>query len=702
MTIPPPDCSAATTIIGRAVCEGFVKGRDRGLARWAPPPPPAPWWQPGTHPRLWTVAVLALLVVAVTVAARRSPRVADRLQAAAGQVRKHATAANLVRYGGPAGRGLLLALRGAARFVRHGHGSRGKVLRAFGVIGLGLFVIGAPLTSGGLAVRFLARVVGVPPWLLLAALVAAVALVVVAHRADGDDSRGWWTHARLVKAMTDAGVLPRPRADEPPPRLHYRGQPVHDEHGGTAVAVALPAGRTFRDVLAKHEALAGALGVPAHRLAVTQQRDDPAGVVRLHVTSGSVRLQAEPAVASATRTDWRQPVVLGRDGQGRPVTFRTVGTHSALVGGTGSGKTWTGRLVVAHALLDPAVRVFAIVAKDDASDWRPMSPVCEAYVGGVGGDALERVEQVLLAVEQISEARTDAGRDVAPVVLVVEEWYRVRQAAARRDAALAKRLDSLMGELLATSRSRGVHVLALVQRGTVEYLPGDQKANLLQRLVGRTSSEAEVRYVLDEAPTALPSRSGEFLVSTDERTPALVQVDELTDTAWAALCARATALRASTPATAAEAASGQRSPYARPATVSLQKAPRPPAPEPVRDPLVAEVLAVLADGDPRGMSASVILERLPAYVAPPSAARLGRTLARHPEAVQPGHVQGGGRVWRAVSVPSSGTLGTVVLPSSPRFPAVFEDGDDGTREGRHAQDGPAVALPSSPSSAGAR
>lgn len=485
---------------------------------------------------------------------------------------------------------------------------------------------------------------------LLLALVVVVGLVADPGgkvRETGD----WWSHAVLVRALTDAGVLPAPRRDEPAPVLHYRGRPIHDEHG-TAVTVQLPAGRTFRDVLAHHEALAGALGVPVHRLAVTQQRDDPAGVVRLHVASGgSVRLDAEPAVARADRTDWRQPISLGRDGQGRPVTFRTVGTHSALVGGTGSGKTATGRLVVAHALLDPTVRVFALVAKDDAADWRAMAGLCEAYVGGVRPDALRRAEQVLGQVEALSEARADAGRNVAPVVVVIEEWYRLRSAAARLDPALGKRLDGLLGEVLATSRSRGVHVLVFAQRGTVEYLPGDQRANLLQRLVGRTGSRAEIQYVLDEAPTALPSRVGEFLVSTDERTPALVTVDHLTDDAWEAVCRRAAALRRdrpAQPAQAAQAASGAHEPP--PGSVSLTKASPAPVvsvePEPVRDPLLEAVLEVLADADPRGLPATALLERLPAWLTPPDAARLGKALRAYPEHVEPGHAKALGRVWR--------------------------------------------------------
>jgi hypothetical protein len=248
-------------------------------------------------------------------------------------------------------------------------------------------------------------------------------------------------------------------------------------------------------------------------------------------------------VATVKRTDWRERVVIGHDERRRPMTFATSQTHSMFVGGTGSGKTWAGRLVVAHAVLDPAVKVYCISGKDDAGDWRPMRPICERYTAGASIKILPAVESLLREVEALSESRQDAGHDVPGVVVVVDEWYRVRLAANREDKQLAKRLDSLMGELLATSRSRNVHFILCVQRGTVEYLPGDQKANILQRLVGRTASDAEVRYVLDEVPEHLPTRPGQFLVSADERSATLARIDSLDNAAWSQVCDRAAQLR---------------------------------------------------------------------------------------------------------------------------------------------------------------
>ena len=72
-------------------------------------------------------------------------------------------------------------------------------------------------------------------------------------------------------------------------------------------------------------------------------------------------------------------------------------------------------------------------------------------------------------------------------------------------------------------------------------------------------------------------------------------------------------------------------------------------------------------------------------------ALLGKALRAYPERLQPGYVQGGARVWRAV-----------VAPSSPRRRAVVGAADDGAASPLHAQTPAAVALPSSPASVGAQ
>jgi hypothetical protein len=448
----------------------------------------------------------------------------------------------------------------------------------------------------------------------------------------------WWSHTNLVQAMTAADILPTLKPDQPAHVLNYKGKPQRDASGGTTVAVALPKGLTYSKVRARREALASAFGVPTANLDLTQKRGDTANVVRIWIGTGERPHRTAP-IASAHTAKWSEPALIGTDDRGRDVTIATQGTHTAFVGGTGSGKTWTARVFVAHAILDERVHIDAIIAKDNVNDWRPMAPRCGTYIGGATKTAVQAVEQLLLDVEQDSEER-QGQTNPPPRVLVVEEWYRMRLAANRADPKLAKRLDDLMGELLATARSANIHIIMLAQRGTVEYLPGDQKANLLQRLVGSTSSEAEVRYVLDKVPQKLPTPPGEFLVSTDEREPILVRVDQLTDRQFADVCRRGSGFTRPT-------AAGSTTPDDT-ETLTTDE------PAPVLSPLEEAVVDILTN-HPDGLSAAKILNRLPPDVAPPNATALGRALGQSGVVVW--HKDGSGRYW---SLQGSGRRETAV------------------------------------------
>lgn len=664
-----PECAETTTVLTRALCE-----RVAGL--FAPPPPPPP----PSAPLYERPAVLAFaLVLALAgVALWRSPHLRDVVRTAVAAALVQAQPAQVVRWGGPLGRLAVRGLRAAGRFVAHGRRARGRALRAAAVVALVVFVVGSPLGAGGLALSALSAAFGIPTWLLVLAVVAVLVLVAVAGRGEREDTAAWWSERRLVGALVAAGVLPTVREGEGRHVLSRRGQPVHDLHG-SAVTFALPGARPWGDVLARRDRIAAALSLDVDRLYITHPAGQPADVVTVQVVSTS-RPARTPAVATAERTDWSRPVVLGLDAQGREVLFTTTETHSVLAGATGSGKTALARAVVAHAALDPRVRLFGIDGKGDAGSkgWQALEPRCERFVRGMGPDAPARVEALLTEVSDLARERGDAGHEAPEVLLILEEWATARTVLRRLDAACAERCDALVTVLLATARSRGVHVLLIVQRGTATAFPVDQRANCGQRLVGKFGDSAEAGYVLESLPPRLPSRAGEFAVSLDGKAPSLVTADYLEPAAWTALCARAAALRPGAPAA--------------PASTPQAPAPLPEAPEPVAlDPLLAEVLALLADGPPQGMPASALLERLPTWLAPASPALLGKALRAHPEHLQPGYVQGGARVWRAV-----------VTPSSPRRPAVVGAADDGTAGVLHAQTPAAVALPSSPSSAGTR
>ncbi len=475
------------------------------------------------------------------------------------------------------------------------------------------------------------------------------------------------SHSRLVAALITAEVV---KAD-PAPMLSYQGPPRVDDWGVTAVVKITPPTVTWQQVRAKHERIAAALDLPARRLEVSHEPDWSPNTVRFWVATGT---PAPRKLTLTERCDWSQPILLGEDARGRSSWFHTRGRHSVFVGQTGSGKTHAARAVVARALLDPSVALYVIDGKDSASDWRPCAPLCVEYVGGSGADAVRQAVRVLEAVEELRENRRDAGSDVGDVVLVVEEVYKLRRAAARIDKALVERLDGLLGELAATARSARIHIVMCAQRGTVKYLPGELQANLTQRVLGQVSDKAEARYVLDLTPTVLPSAAGEFLVGEDGREPVLITTPHLDDDGWRKVCELAAELRSL--ADRGDTATCYAKPLPAHQNDVIQLV------TPSRSPLVDAVLELLAAaGGP--LTATELYELLPSDVRPAAPLALGKALRDVPEVVR--KHRGNRPAW---------TLGTLGNDQGAPSAAPSAEGQNGRV---HAQEGFSAPAPSAPS-----
>ena len=248
--------------------------------------------------------------------------------------------------------------------------------------------------------------------------------------------------------------------------------------------------------------------------------------------------------------NWLDPQPIGVDAFGTTHYLDTVKTHTAFFGKTRSGKTRAARGFVAFGLLDPKVRIACFDGKNDDSDWRPMADLCDlGYVGGSSSASVAAVERLLLRLEQENNARASGDHGAsAPVIVVIDEWYRIRQAAKRHDPEAANRIDGLMADLAATSSGRNMHNVYCFQRGTVEFMPGDLGANIGTRVQGWAATPREIQYSIHSNPDVVPSRTGEFLVSTDEGgTSELVVIPHLDDAAFRVVCDRARKLRRPAP-----------------------------------------------------------------------------------------------------------------------------------------------------------
>ena len=439
----------------------------------------------------------------------------------------------------------------------------------------------------------------------------------------------------------------------------------------------MPPGRAAKTALAKHDELASALRPkPVARDRLILAEGDHPGEVIVTVTSG---IKAEPrghAVLTAEITDWRQPILLGDDPRGRPVHYTTAGTHSLIVGCTGSGKTSLTRKIAAHAVKDPSSTVFLIDGKGDADDWRPLHPLCANTATWVdGSSALPQILAVLDQVTALSDSRANMPRGTAPpVLLVADEWFAICAAA---DGPTRKRLEATMGMLLAKSRSRGVHIVIAVQRATKTFLSTDLRVNIRQRLAGTLEDPAETSYVIGQPPATLPARPGEFLAHYNGDLH-LVATEEFTDRHFRRVCADAAALRARlrpAPAPAAAPAPGD---VDQPADAGVGGAAAAdagfgsgvpsgtPGPE---DPWRTETLRILHDGNPAGMSTAEIHAALPEPLRPKATAMaFGRDLTAWAAEPDPGIrrvARGKSQAWRPVRTPA-GTAGSPAgTPATP-------------------------------------
>jgi hypothetical protein len=436
---------------------------------------------------------------------------------------------------------------------------------------------------------------------------------------------GWWSHPRLAQALIEAGILHGPVEQAP---LRYVGKVAFTDHGATVV-VALAQARSINEVLNRRDQLAAALGVPLARLEVFQHEDDSANLIRIHVTHGRLK-ESRSTVATAERTDWAQPVRIGVNSRGEPVWYSTF-EHNGLVAGTpGSGKTSLTRIPLSHFLLDPDADAFILDGKGSLKDYGECRDLCRTYIAGTDDNAVSDTLAMLDRVLTEVRWRNAQGGEYPGVLVLLEELQDVRASATRdqRDE-----LDAILGRIVRMGRAVGVHVIVATQRPTADDLPPGVRNLLSQRIALMLRNGADAALVLGTTPgVPLPTRRGQALF-TDGGPITPMTPDRLTNEDWSRVCERAARLRkpggwGGHPGAAPEL----------PAEASIT---------PALDPLLAAVVAVLSEADPRGLPASELHARLPEWTHEicPDGHSLGVKLAKHPAQVERAHI-GSARGWR--------------------------------------------------------
>jgi hypothetical protein len=252
---------------------------------------------------------------------------------------------------------------------------------------------------------------------------------------------------------------------------------VRDVPAGERLSLRLPPGCTAGRVTDAAEALAVCLRVREVRV---QRCEDDASrteltVVRRDPLAGAVALPWP--WAEAKRVSLWQPVPVGVDENGEPVTVELAERNVLFGGEPGAGKSAAQSQLVAAAALDPDTDLYLIDGKQVE-----LAPWVRCGAGSVGPD-VEAANALLAELQVEMDARYavllgEGRRKVTPadstrlVVVVVDELAFYTTGAADRAGKQARaEFAERLRDLVARGRAAGIVVLAATQKPSADVVP---------------------------------------------------------------------------------------------------------------------------------------------------------------------------------------------------------------------------------------
>lgn len=289
--------------------------------------------------------------------------------------------------------------------------------------------------------------------------------------------------------------------------------PIHRDGPGWRADLDLPPGVTAGDVIERRDRLASGLRRPEG--AVWPEPDGTAHAGRLVLWVGDRALSsARPApwpLTRSGRTNVFEPIPLGVDHRGRPVTV-TLMFASGLVGSLPRmGKSNALRVILAGAALDPRVELHVVDGKGGA-DFAALTACAHFYASGDDDDTLAAILADLRAVQADMRARyavlRDLPRDQAPeakttdelasqrrlglhpVVVAIDETQAVFESSAGKEAA------AIAEDLVRRGPAVGIMAWFATQRPDDKSIPTGVSSNAVLRLALKTMGHTPGELIL--------------------------------------------------------------------------------------------------------------------------------------------------------------------------------------------------------------
>jgi len=337
-----------------------------------------------------------------------------------------------------------------------------RTVWAFGLELGALAVLAAPAVFG--AARGWPIVGGLGSGLLLAVLLGVGPMRRLAGRARHEAmTRRCWHRAVRALGRANTGV--------------WRGgqvavRAVTCRPAGDVLAVRVPVGGTVADLEKAAEALAVVLEIRQVRVRRDPDNARQARVSLIRCDPLSAPAPVWPHIGAERLSLW-EPIPVGVDENGQPVTL-TLPERNVLLGGEpGAGKSAALSLLVATAALDPTVRLHLLDGKlVELAGWAG----CADSTAGVN---IEDANLLLGRLRADMDARylsllANRARKVAPDsglplhLVVIDELAYYLLNGERKERAL---FAELMRDLVARGRAAGIIVIAATQKPQHDVIP---------------------------------------------------------------------------------------------------------------------------------------------------------------------------------------------------------------------------------------
>jgi len=318
---------------------------------------------------------------------------------------------------------------------------------------------------------------------------------------------------------------------------------------GQRLRLRIPAGFSTESIEEANEMLAATIGAREIRI----RRDaNNASIAYFSIIQRDALAAAVPPWPGATGSLW-DPLPLGIDEDGKPVSIGLPERNLLLGGEPGAGKSAALSLLIAAAALDPKVRLTLLDGKQ--VELAPWSGSAERFVGPDMEGAISVLKDLCAEMDRrYVTLLTEGLRKIAPdgdfglhVVAIDELAFFMR--GGKRDERTE--LTETLRDLISRGRAAGIIVIAATQKPSNEIIPTFVRDLFSFRMALRCTTPEASDTVLGQgwasqgysASTLDPTARGVGFLLAEGAVPIKIRTHYLSDDDIAALTKRAERLR---------------------------------------------------------------------------------------------------------------------------------------------------------------